>query len=214
MDPTDFVVSGTTATLSLSPATECLESYEATLSGGDLAGLNGTVGLTVSEDQNIWGCLGDGEEMTHPGPLGANETFVVDNAAPALAITGVPANTTGRLHRDLHLRRGSHRVPGRRHHGQRRHRGGLLGFGRDLHAGDHARRGLHRLGGLGRGHGPGGQRQRRRRARPGASAGSPRRVSSRSSGRARPLPRPTPTSSPGASPSARGCATWARRTSW
>ena len=96
MDPTDFVVSGTTATLTLSPATECLESYEATLSGGDLAGLNGTVTLTVSEDQNIWGCLGEGEEMTHPGPLGANDnTFVVDNAAPALAITGVPGNSTG-----------------------------------------------------------------------------------------------------------------------
>ena len=95
MDPADFVVSGTTATLTLSPATECLESYEATLSGGDLAGLNGTVTLTVSEDQDIWGCIGEGEEMTHPGPLYKNESFVVDNAAPALTITGVPEHTTG-----------------------------------------------------------------------------------------------------------------------
>ena len=51
MDPTDFVVSGTSAALALSPATECLDSYDATLSGGDLAGLNGTVTLTVSGDQ-------------------------------------------------------------------------------------------------------------------------------------------------------------------
>ena len=60
MDPSDFGVSGTTAALTLSPATECLDSYEATLSGGDLAGLNGTVTLTVSEDQDIQGCTGEG----------------------------------------------------------------------------------------------------------------------------------------------------------
>ena len=36
--------------------------------------------LTVSGQQDIWGCLGDGEEMTHPGPNDTNHnTFVVNN---------------------------------------------------------------------------------------------------------------------------------------
>ena len=89
----DFVVSGTTAALALSPATECLDTYDATLSGGDLAGLNGTVTLTVSANQDIQGCT-ESVDMVNPAPTGANEnTFVVDNLAPALAITGVPDRT-------------------------------------------------------------------------------------------------------------------------
>ena len=85
VDPTDFVVSGTTATLAMEPLAldeeGCSRQWDATLSDGDLEGLNGTVTLTVSEDQEIWGCLGDGEVMTHPGPNDTNDnTFVVANA--------------------------------------------------------------------------------------------------------------------------------------
>ncbi len=88
VDPTDFVVSGTTATLALEPRAldeeGCSQQWDATLSGGDLEGLNGTVTLTVSDQQEIWGCLGDGEEMTHPGPNDTNDnTFVVDNTKAA-----------------------------------------------------------------------------------------------------------------------------------
>ena len=85
VDPTDFVVSGTTATLAMQPLAldeeGCSRQWDAALSGGDLTDLNGMVTLTVSEDQEIWGCLGDGEVMTHPGPNDTNDnTFVVANA--------------------------------------------------------------------------------------------------------------------------------------
>ena len=88
VDPTDFVVSGTTATLAMEPLAldeeGCSRQWDATLSGGDLTDLNGMVTLTVSEDQEIWGCLGDGEVMTHPGPNDTNDnTFVVANAKSA-----------------------------------------------------------------------------------------------------------------------------------
>ena len=84
VDPADFVVSGTTATLALEPLAldeeGCSQQWDATLSGGDLEGLNGRVTLTVSGQQDIWGCLGEGEEMTHPGPNDTNHnTFVVNN---------------------------------------------------------------------------------------------------------------------------------------
>ena len=84
VDPTDFVVSGTTATLALEPLAldeeGCSRQWDATLSGGDPEDLNGTVTLTVSDDQEIWGCLGDDEVMTHPGPNDMNDnTFVVAN---------------------------------------------------------------------------------------------------------------------------------------
>ena len=88
VDPTDFVVSGSTATLAMQPLAldeeGCSRQWDAALSGGDLTDLNGMVTLTVSEDQEIWGCLGDGEVMTHPGPNDTNDnTFVVANAKSA-----------------------------------------------------------------------------------------------------------------------------------
>ena len=98
VDATDFVVSGTTATLGLVALAldgeGCSVQWDATLSGGDLAGLNGTVTLdpgkfdedlhdecvTGSSKPCIWGCTGDGERMTHPGPYGTNDnTFIVSN---------------------------------------------------------------------------------------------------------------------------------------
>ncbi len=117
VDPTDFKVSGTTATLTLTPLAldeeKCSEVWHATLSGGDLADLNGTVtiepnvivkdgldfdGHNPLEKPDIWGCIGDGEEMTNPGPLGQNDnTFVLDNPdnpKPEVTITGVPQRTT------------------------------------------------------------------------------------------------------------------------
>ena len=100
VDPTDFVVSGTTAPLALSPLAldeeGCSVQWDAALSGGDLAHLNGTVTLSTPDFPQdhaqcpprpdgpcIWGCLGDGEAMTHPGPTGTNHnTFILDNPTP------------------------------------------------------------------------------------------------------------------------------------
>ena len=120
VDPSDFKVSGTTATLTLTPLAldeeKCSTVWDATLSGGDLADLNGTVtiepniivkddlpfdGHNPLEKPDIWGCIGYGEEMTNPGPLGQNDnTFIldnsdgVDNTKPTVAITGVPQRTS------------------------------------------------------------------------------------------------------------------------
>ena len=100
VDATDFVVSGTTASLSLSPLAVdgegCSEQWDATLSGGDLKDLNATVTLSPAnfdvDDHSacelrasgpcIWGCIGSGEAMTHPGPYGTNNnTFVLTNSS-------------------------------------------------------------------------------------------------------------------------------------
>ena len=85
LEPADFAVSGTTATLALTPLAldeeGCSVQWHATLSGGDLADLNRTVTLNIADNYYIWGCLGDGEEMTHPGPNSTNHnTFVLENS--------------------------------------------------------------------------------------------------------------------------------------
>ena len=100
VDPTDFVVSGTTATLTVEPLEldeeECSEQWDATLSDGDLASLNGEVTLAPSDNPDIWGCLGDGEQMTHPGPNRTNHnTFVVVNdvVTPPAPVIGISAGS-------------------------------------------------------------------------------------------------------------------------
>lgn len=91
VDPTDFVVTGTTATLSLVPLAVdgegCSVTWDATLSGGDLATLNGTVTISPVASVDIWGCLGNGEEMTHPEPRYTNEnTFILTNQGGTLPV--------------------------------------------------------------------------------------------------------------------------------
>ena len=102
VDATDFVVSGTTASLGFSAVAldgeGCSVQWDATLSCGDLATLNATVTLDPAkfrEDLHsecvtgsglpcIWGCTGSGERMTHPGPYGTNDnTFIVSNEGTA-----------------------------------------------------------------------------------------------------------------------------------
>ncbi len=107
VDVTDFVVSGTTATFTIEPTGSldddgCSVKWDATLSGGNLADLNGAVTLNPVEDSKIgiWGCVGDGEEMTHAGPYVTNEnTFIVVNdgtaPVPEIGISAGSAVTEG-----------------------------------------------------------------------------------------------------------------------
>lgn len=108
VDTTDFVVSGTTATFTIEPTKDsldgegCSETWDATLSGGNLADLNGTVTLAPVKDSEIgiWGCLGSGEEMTHAGPNGTNDnTFIVSNdgtaPVPEIGVSAGSAVTEG-----------------------------------------------------------------------------------------------------------------------
>ena len=86
VDAGDFEVSGTTATLAV---TGSGTTYDVTASGGDLAGLDGTVTLAFASGQNIENAAS--EALIATTPTGANEVdYVVDNTAPRVTITGVP----------------------------------------------------------------------------------------------------------------------------
>ena len=94
VDAADFQVSGTTATLSVSKILNT--DYDVTASGGDLAGLNGTVTLGFDSSHNVQDTSGN--KLTNLTRTGANDnTFVVENTAaqPAITIAGGSAVTEG-----------------------------------------------------------------------------------------------------------------------
>ena len=79
VDPADFVITGTTATLTITAVTNSV--YDVTASGGDLASVNGTVTLTFATDQNILDPSDNA--LTATTPTGANDhTFELDNTVP------------------------------------------------------------------------------------------------------------------------------------
>ena len=81
VDATDFMVGGSTATVTNAQAVggEML-AYDVTVSGGDLAGLNGTVTLGIASGQDIQDEAGTPLATTTPTDTSDN-TYVVDNAA-------------------------------------------------------------------------------------------------------------------------------------
>ena len=86
VDAADFTVSGTTATITSVSGTG---PYDITFSGGDLANLNGTVGLALAGGQNIADAAGNALPGTAPA---TNETYTVDNTAPTVAISSTTGN--------------------------------------------------------------------------------------------------------------------------
>ncbi|WP_162844708.1 beta strand repeat-containing protein, partial [Roseivirga pacifica] len=81
----DFTVSGTTGTIS-SVTNPSGNTYRVTVSGGDLASLNGTVTLGFAGGQDIVDSFGTA--LSNTTPTGTNDnTFVVDNSAPAAPST-------------------------------------------------------------------------------------------------------------------------------
>ena len=81
LDVTDFTVSGTTATVT-SVASAGGNAYDVTLSGGDLATLNGTVTLGFASGQNVTDAAGNALTTTPTGTN--NSTYTVDNTAPGV----------------------------------------------------------------------------------------------------------------------------------
>ena len=80
VDFSDFVVTGSTATV-----VNVLGSgnvYTVVFNGGDLAGLDGVVGLDFAPGQNIVDAAGNALAVTTP--TGANETYTLDNTAPVI----------------------------------------------------------------------------------------------------------------------------------
>ena len=79
VDPADFVITGTTATLTITAVTNSV--YDVTASGGNLASVNETVTLAFATDQNI--VDPSDNPLTATTPTGANDhTFELDNTVP------------------------------------------------------------------------------------------------------------------------------------
>ena len=91
VDAADFVVSGTTATVTAVAAVSGVTgAYDVTASGGNLAGVSATVGLAIAASHNIQD--GASNALSNTAPTGTNDnSYVVDNTAPSVTISDVPA---------------------------------------------------------------------------------------------------------------------------
>jgi len=82
VDASDFIVVGTSATVSsITPADSSV--YDVEISGGDLAGLDGIVGLNLSASPTITDAVGD---LLPPGEPSIDETYTLDNIEPTVII--------------------------------------------------------------------------------------------------------------------------------
>ncbi|WP_442506622.1 choice-of-anchor D domain-containing protein [Novipirellula sp. SH528] len=79
VDAADFVVAGTTGTVGVTQVTS--SQYEVTVSGGDLAGLNGPVDLNLAAAPIIFDLAGNALPSTQPA---TDETYLVDNTNPVV----------------------------------------------------------------------------------------------------------------------------------
>jgi CSLREA domain-containing protein len=82
VDAPDFVPNGTTAPVAGVVPISGSSVFEITLSGGDLSGLNGDVGLDLAASQNIADAAGNLLAGSEPA---VDEGYIVDNAPPALS---------------------------------------------------------------------------------------------------------------------------------
>ncbi|MED5550353.1 MAG: DUF4347 domain-containing protein, partial [Pseudomonadota bacterium] len=82
VDVTDFAVSGSSAAATNVTANSATE-YDVTVSGGDLASFEGSVGLGFAGGQNIADTPA-GNALVNTTPIGANESYTLDNTAPVL----------------------------------------------------------------------------------------------------------------------------------
>ena len=93
VDAADFAIAGTTATVTDVTVATASTAYDVTASDGDLAGLDATVTLSIASGRTI--ADASDNNLSNPAPTGTNDnTYVVDNTAPTVAITGVPATSS------------------------------------------------------------------------------------------------------------------------
>ncbi|MCG8476553.1 MAG: hypothetical protein MI784_13885, partial [Cytophagales bacterium] len=79
VDAADFAVNGTTTATVSAVSSVSSSVYDVTVSGGDLASFDGSVGLNLSGSQNITDS--EGNSLTSSEPA-TDETYTVDNTAP------------------------------------------------------------------------------------------------------------------------------------
>ena len=93
VDAGDFTVGGTTATVTGVSQINS-STYDVTISGGNLAGLNGTVTLGFAGGQNIIDTAGN--SLTNTTPTGTNNNFyTLDNTGPTATITAGSTTNNG-----------------------------------------------------------------------------------------------------------------------
>ena len=94
VDAADFAVRGTTATATaVATVSGVTGAYDVTTSGGNLAGVSATVTLTISSSHNIQDAASNA--LSNTSPRGTNDnSYVVDNTAPSVTISGVPGTST------------------------------------------------------------------------------------------------------------------------
>ena len=94
LDGSDFVLTGTTATLTVTgippepaiPGQAGIRSYTITATGGDLADLNTTISLAFANDATASDAAGNNLDIT--GADFSQGAFAIDNTAPGVTITG------------------------------------------------------------------------------------------------------------------------------
>ena len=95
VDSADFVVSGgSTADVEIPGVgviTPAGITFIATVSGGDLAGFDGTVGLDLAMGQDITDAAGNALPNTEPA---VDETYTLDNTAPIVTVDALTTNDT------------------------------------------------------------------------------------------------------------------------
>ena len=90
----DFVASGTTATVTdVSARAGVAGGYLVTLSGGDLATVNGAVGLAIDPAASITDLAGNA--LTNLTAVTTTETYTMDNNFPSATITTSPTSISG-----------------------------------------------------------------------------------------------------------------------
>lgn len=88
VDAGDFTVTGTTATATGVNQVDAA-TYEVTVSGGDLAGLDGAAGLDMAGSPSVQDLAGNALSAATPG---TDETFALDNTAPVDPVVTAPVS--------------------------------------------------------------------------------------------------------------------------
>ncbi|MSX76853.1 MAG: hypothetical protein F2738_02310, partial [Actinobacteria bacterium] len=94
LDASDFAVSGTTATVSrVAMASGSTGDYDITVSGGDLAGYNGVVGVRFVASPTVTDIAGNALAGTTPATTA--QTYTMDNSNPPVTITSTALTLGG-----------------------------------------------------------------------------------------------------------------------
>jgi ELWxxDGT repeat protein len=80
VDTSDFAVNGSTTATVTNVAAVSASQYDVTISGGNLASFNGTVGLNLKSGQNIADLAGNALPTVEPA---TDQTYTLDNVAPS-----------------------------------------------------------------------------------------------------------------------------------